>query len=101
HGPCPIEIYRIFTFLSYFQNIVDLPDNVLLNIFQFFNVIELIRSFAFLHPRFSDIINNNSVLWKTVASDDQLTINKDNLHTILKHARCIEVFAISYPILHI
>ncbi|CAH1782813.1 unnamed protein product [Owenia fusiformis] len=40
-------------------------------------------------------------MWKTVASDDQLTINKDNLHTILKHARCIEVFAISYPILHI
>ena len=76
--------------------LTSLPDLVLVKIFSYFTISELLQTVARTCKHLNSIVECNSTLWSRFAPDWFSLVTKEQLHRILRHSVALTEFAIPY-----
>ena len=81
--------FQLLSLLCFRYTLQNAPDEILITIFQYIELHELLKSVNRVCQRFNAIIKSSSVLWKNVEFPYQLELTSQDLRNILQHSHRI------------
>lgn len=85
-----ISLFILFSLVN-----TDLPDEVLLSIFQYLMIQTLLKGISHVCRRFNEIVQENSVLWRDIDLDVYQTLLENHLANIMQYASHFDLFSVS------